>query len=250
MNVTFICLANSRKLNGRCVAGLRTDGGGWIRPVSLESSGTLGPQHYTLDNGNEAALLDVIKVAVSSPCPQLHQPENWDLGRGWWRFLDRFLGAPRWKLIDKVEPSKGEQLLSPFLVGGPNLLGNASDRVRYTEFTHQPAPASLALIEPSGVSWRITQSIRGRRQTRVVFQLDGRPYNLSVTDPKWEQRLSHLTYGLHRREVAGIAPRDRVLFTVSLGEPFKGSSASPEDEGDCFKLVAAVIVLPAMSTPG
>ncbi len=28
----IICLANSRKNGGHCVAGLRMDGGGWLRP--------------------------------------------------------------------------------------------------------------------------------------------------------------------------------------------------------------------------
>src|SRR6266850_2762793 len=29
--VDLICLANSNKMGGRCIAGLRTDGGGWVR---------------------------------------------------------------------------------------------------------------------------------------------------------------------------------------------------------------------------
>jgi len=33
-SVDLICLANSHKWNFRCVAGLRVDGGGWVRPVS------------------------------------------------------------------------------------------------------------------------------------------------------------------------------------------------------------------------
>jgi hypothetical protein len=36
--VDLICLANSRKLGGRCVAGLRLDGSGWVRRVDSPQS--------------------------------------------------------------------------------------------------------------------------------------------------------------------------------------------------------------------
>ena len=225
MDITFICLANSRKLSGRCVAGLRTDGGGWIRPVSQQSSGTLLDYHYILDNKDEAHLLDIIEIGVSSPRPEPHQPENWVLDKNQWKFVARLELA-------KVWPQ-----LRPFLITGPDLLGNQSDRVIYAALNEKPAPASLALIEPSDVSWVITESYRGNRQTRVRFQLGEASYDLAVTDPKWEQQLSHLSWGTHPRQAADISGQDRLLFTVSLGEPFSG---------ECFKLVAAVIVLPAI----
>jgi hypothetical protein len=51
--VEIICLANSRKHSGRCVAGLRTDGQGWIRPVGPSDNGTLFPWHYTLGSAQK-----------------------------------------------------------------------------------------------------------------------------------------------------------------------------------------------------
>ncbi len=59
LGLDIICLANSRKLTGRCVAGLRTDGMGWVRPVSALPDGTLSMKDYTLDHGNEVELLDI-----------------------------------------------------------------------------------------------------------------------------------------------------------------------------------------------
>jgi hypothetical protein len=41
---TIVCLANSRKYQGRCVAGVEWQGqmiGGWIRPVSGMERGAL-----------------------------------------------------------------------------------------------------------------------------------------------------------------------------------------------------------------
>jgi hypothetical protein len=75
--VDIICLANSRKHGGHCVAGLRLDGGGWLRPVGVAADGVLWPDDYTLTNGSEARTLDVIRVGLRTPRPAIHQPENW-----------------------------------------------------------------------------------------------------------------------------------------------------------------------------
>ena len=236
MKVAFICLANSRKHGGRCVAGIRTDGGGWIRPVSRGSSGTLSRGHYTLDNRSEAGLLDVIEVEVSAPRAEPHQPENWVLGREHWGFIDWILGTPQWRLIERIEVAKALPSLEQFTSHGPDLLCGQEGRVSYTDLNNSPAPASLALIEPSNVSFIVAESSKGRIQTRAGFQFGGKHYALPLTDPKWERILSNSTLGIHRPESAGVTPQQRLFFTISLGEPFNG---------ECFKLVAAVIVLPA-----
>lgn len=49
--VQFICLANSWKMGGRCVAGVGAQG--WIRPVSGIPGGTLFTE-YRYANGAEA----------------------------------------------------------------------------------------------------------------------------------------------------------------------------------------------------
>ncbi len=192
MEVTFLCLANSRKLNGRCVAGIRTDGEGWVRPVSRGRSGTISRAEYTLDDTRQARLLDVISVDVAAARPEPHQPENLVLGRERWRFLDWILGTPTWRLIERLEAKNALPLLEKHLSPGPDLLGNEEDRVPYTDLTERPAPASLTLVEPSGVSWIIDETYAGKRQTRASFRFSGRAYNLPVTDPVWEHRLSEL----------------------------------------------------------
>ena len=116
MRVRFICLANSKKLTGRCVAGLRLDSDEWIRPVS-RAEGALLRRHYVLDDGKEAAPLDVIEVHVSQHRPKPYQPENW------------VLEDKQWKLIERLNPGEAYTLLSRVLVPGPQLFGNTSDRV-------------------------------------------------------------------------------------------------------------------------
>jgi hypothetical protein len=67
----IVCLANSRKHGGRCVAGLRANGV-WVRPVSNYQDGTLYNQHYTLDSGAPIAVLDVVRMDVGQSRPVAH----------------------------------------------------------------------------------------------------------------------------------------------------------------------------------
>jgi len=86
-SLDFVCLANSRKHNGRCVAGITT-AGNWIRPVSSEPDGTLYSPDYTCSDGSEPALLDVIRLEAF-PRPEPHQPENWRISGAQWQHLGR-----------------------------------------------------------------------------------------------------------------------------------------------------------------
>lgn len=74
--VEMLCLANLRKHNGRCIAGLRSDGQGWIRLVGLNEDGRFFRAYYTLPDRSEARLLDVLRVLVRSSRAQPHQPGN------------------------------------------------------------------------------------------------------------------------------------------------------------------------------
>jgi len=233
MNVTFVCLANSTKLGGRCVAGIKTDGTGWVRPVSEGPTGTLLPSHYTLDNGREADLLDVVEVEVTHHRPEPHQPENWVIAKRQWRLVERLEAVAAW------------QQVRPFLVLGPTLLGNRTDRIAYPDLRSNPITNSLALIDPSKVNWLITTSLSGKRQTRALFTLGGMSYDLGVTDPQCLQRLSKLKVGLYENADIGIFARDRLLFTISLGVPFSTQYFTEQ----CFKLVAAAMVLQSIKEP-
>lgn len=219
--VELICLANSRKHGGRCVAGLRLDVGGWLRPVDASVLGSLLPRHYRLNDGSDARLLDILRVNFGEPRPDPHQPENVLLGRAPWQLVAR----PAAKDIIPV--------LKAALVTGPELLGNCADRLSFPMLRRAPLPASLALIAPHEVAWQIGSDYTGNRQVRARFALGGVRYDLSVTDPVWEERLKSLPHGEHSMAAMGLAPGDRVLLTISVGEPFGD---------DCYKLVAAVSV--------
>ena len=148
-DIDFICLANSRKLGGRCVAGIQIANNEWIRPVSNFLDGSLVSQHYTLDNGRPAALLDVIRIRVRERKPELTQPENWALEDVKWHHIRTLSGQTA---LDSLEG---------LIDSGPVLLGNTSDRVDISSLAGQLVNASLTLVEPKSLSWCITNSIKG-----------------------------------------------------------------------------------------
>jgi hypothetical protein len=216
-----ICLANSRKLGGRCIAGLPLDGSGWLRPIGTLPDGTLYPPNYILSDGTEAALLDVIQIGVRIHRPAPHQPENWVIDGTSWKLLSRPMG------IGQI------QVLQNAIAHGPELLRGFSDRVPYSSFQQQPAAASLALIAPDTMELYHQLSYRGKPQARGRFTLGqgtkANLYDLVVTDPSWEGIVIHQGPRTLRQSDA------KFLVTISLGEPLGLN---------CYKLIAAIILLP------
>jgi hypothetical protein len=217
----IICLANSRKLRGRCVAGLRVDGCGWLRPVGTLPDGTLYPPDYMLDDSTEAGLLDVIQVGVRFLRPEPHQPENWVIDGSHWMLLSRPMG------------NNLTQVLQNAIVNGHELLNGFSDRVSYASLQQQPATASLALIAPDTIDLYHQLSYRGRPQARGRFTLgvgaQASLYDLAITDPRWEGVVIYQGHRILRQA------ETKFLVTISLGEPFGLN---------CYKLIAAIIPLP------
>src|SRR5881227_3950277 len=87
----ILCLAASHKMRGTCFAGLRTDGGGWIRPCASTEWGELYPSHYRLPDGDAPRVLDVIRIEFEDPQPVPHQPENWLIADAPWQLIHRGL---------------------------------------------------------------------------------------------------------------------------------------------------------------
>ena len=159
----------------------------------------------------------------ASPSPRPHQPENWQI-----------ISSTQWQRLRRLGSQKARRWLHQVAIPGPQLLGSAADRFSYAELVEHPIRSSLCVVEPAEVRWRITTDFRGNRQVRASFKLAGTSYDLSVTDPGWTARLANLRFGSYSNSEAGILGSQAIFLTVSLTEPFKGN---------CFKLIAAVIVL-------
>ena len=224
----IVCLANSRKRQGRCVAGLRVDGKGWLRPVGSNAEGVLHPHHYTLPDDTEPQLGDVLRVHCSRPNPRPYHPEDWVV-----------MSLPWERVADGLGRNKYDWL-RPYLSSDPLLLGSPGERVALARLQAHPVARSLSLIAPQNIKWHIALNKEGERRIRVDFTLNGGHYSLPLTDPVWEQRLLHLKAGVYERETARIDADAEVWLTVSLSEPF---APAEQDAEFCYKLVVGVLVL-------
>ncbi len=197
------------------------DGSGWVRPVAKTADGTLIEKHYTLSDGTEAAPLDVLQIGLSQERPAVHQPENWVIDGKPWQLIDRPMGK---KLID---------VLADAVILRPELFRGFTDRVPYSSLEKQAAESSLALVAPEQLDLFSQSNVKGNPQVRGRFSLGyGRKtsqYNLVVTDIHW----TNTVINQGRRTVR--QSDDRFLLTISLSEPFNG---------ECYKLIAAIILLP------
>jgi hypothetical protein len=222
--VDVICLANSKKLGGWCIAGLRTDGGGWVRPVADTCHGQFYPSHMKLPDGSQPRPLDLLRIPLKEPRPLKSQPENW------------LVSAEPWDLLARPAPEAMLEGLDAALTRGPDLLGSDCDSVPESYFDTHPNASSLALIAPTGIRWRVTKDFNGKRQLRANFRVRNAKYDLGITDVEYERKTRGLDVGTHAFTAAGISlsGASRIRLTISLSEPF---------HGNCYKLVAGVILI-------
>lgn len=233
-NFEFMCLANSIKHGGRCIAGIKTNGSGWLRPVSNNEDGTLYFNDYTLDNGREPELFDIIRVECVEQRAKCHQPENWVISNHKWNYV----GKPNLEQI--------QEILLPEIrrhQNSINLLNNPNERINYNTLKESPTEASLALIKPYNLEWEIKNRY-GERKFRAIFLLGQNWYSLPITDNNWKLKLNSLEDGRYScNEVISKLGLEnytdnKFFLTISLGEPFPHPG---DNQQYCYKLVAAVI---------
>ena len=221
-SLDLLCLANSYKEGGRCVAGLRIDGGGWARPVASVAGGPLFPHHYQLPDGADPQLLDVIRIGIKQHCPLQHQPENW------------LIDASPWRLLHRNAANDHRGLLKNWIARGTELLGDSRIAIPVFEFEGTPMVWSLQFIRPQDLQWRV-EANDGRKRVRAVFRLGAMHYNLPLTDPDYHGVILRRGVGKYSLNDTGVPDDADPLLTISLTEPFNGNR---------YKLVSAIVILP------
>jgi len=222
---TIICLANSRKIAGRCVAGKEVAGnkiGGWVRPISGRPAGELSEEDRRFENGRDPKLLDVIKIPMIESRPQGFQTENHliDGGHYWTKE-----GEATWDQLREALDS----VSGPLWDSSSSSYNGLHDRV--DEAAAAKLGDSLRLIEVKDLT--IEVSVEGaefgnaKRKVRGMFSFNGIQYKLSVTDPIVERKYFLGENGVFR---IGYA-----VLCISLGEPYSGYA---------YKLIAGLL-LPA-----
>lgn len=210
----MLCLANSRKPGGRCVAGLLPDGS-WIRPVTATQGGSLTPAMCTLDKGRPVQALDVVRVGVAKHEPRLHQPENW------------VITDKRWKLVETRDLSDIQDFLDGALTDEPELLGTKTNKVTRAQIQEHPPSSSLALIKVNHPVFDRNSDNPWQRRARLEYH--GVEYYLPIT----------FEFDLPRPGEPRHRSNSTWYFTISLGEPWA------EQGGACFKLIAGALEAPA-----
>jgi hypothetical protein len=219
---TIICLANSRKISGRCIAGREIVNGrlgAWVRPVSSRENGELSDEDRRYENGKDPQVLDVIQIPLLAPRPHTFQTEN------------HLIDADRYWSFDRVATFAAARLA---VDGGAGALwdnqfstyNGLHDKVEAAAAV--PEQGSLRLIEVADLVIHV--GVEGaafgnaKRKVRGRFTHIGVQHWLVITDPLVESHYLAAGDGTHQ---VGQA-----LLCVSLSEPFNGW---------VFKLIAAVI---------
>jgi len=218
----IVCLANSRKHSGRCVAGkeVLTDGfGKWIRPVSARPSAEVSEEERRYENGVLPKVLDIIRIPIIAATPQLYQSENYVIDAEHYWVKD---GELSWREVRQLvdEPV-------PLWINGDSTYYGINDRVKIT--LAAKLANSLLLIEPEDLTIKVVTEGADfgnpKRRVRAEFRHLGTWYSLIVTDPVAERTLL-------AKPNAEYTPKDTFLC-ISLGET--------HSDGCCYKLVATVI---------
>lgn len=233
--VDIICLAKSTKHGGICIAGIKTDGSGWVRPISNKKDGTLYHEHFTDRDGKEPQLFDIIRIPIIRHEPKCHHPENYLIHYSY-----------KWQILGQTSLEQARKLIKPEIDRNSqqaHLLGNFDKMIRYEDLERTPLKSSLAMINPEKLEWEI--KYQNKKNFRCLFYLCGNLYNLPITDPLWIEKLNFLPEGVYSCEQVieklklETFETDKFRLTISLSEPFQPTSQNEQEL--CYKLVASVI---------
>ncbi len=222
----IICLANSYKNSGRCVAGKRFKSGAnndsWVRPISIREGHEISEAERRYSNGELAEVLDIINVPIIAVQPHPYQIEN--------TLIDnRYL----WKLAGKITWDQLKLLAEPPLrlwVSWHHSCHGVNNRVPENLLEHDQGSLKLIALENLVLRVGPQTSLFGNTRLKIKgsFAYAGQRYSLDVTDPIIGKYVEHkyLTDGTGEHNI------NFALVCVSLGEVFNGYA---------YKLIASII---------
>ena len=223
MSITkrMVCLANSRKMQGRCVAGRELNAGvvgAWIRPVSDRPAEEVSEYERQYQDGSDPRVLDIIQVPLLEARPKDYRQENWLIDpQLYWAKL----GTLIWQGLPSFQDRTG-----PLWVIGNSTYNGLNDRIPLTQAIE--LRSSLKLIHVRSLELKVFAPGEAfgntKRRVQARFAFDGMDYWLWVTDPIVERK--------YLAESDGEYEVGEAYLTISIGEPYQGC---------CYRLVATVI---------
>ncbi|MGC4052416.1 MAG: hypothetical protein QM757_24050 [Paludibaculum sp.] len=219
----IVCLANSRKPGGRCVAGKETIQGGygsWIRPVSARPGAEVNVEERQYENGGDPSILDILDISMLAPVPKVHQVENHMIDP---HFYWTRRGAIGWEDIAGLVDA-------PVTLWGTGVSTYHGHNDQITPADAAAFQNSLCLVQPENLSIQVLTPGaafgNNKRKVRASFRYRGVPYNLMVTDPSVENAFLARPNGDYPIHVP-------TYLSVSLTEA--------HTDNYCYKLIATVI---------
>lgn len=220
----IVCLANSRKLSGRCVAGREWSeeqgAGDWVRPISEREKQEVSEQERQYEDGSDPQVMDIIDIPVLEHQPGDHQVENWLLDpKSYWVKAGTFAHDRLHEIIDPVVP---------LWIDGYSTYNGSNDKIPLESIASVPDSLRLIHVERLTLSVFSPSEAFGNPKRRVQgrFRHADAEYALWITDPKYEKK--------YLAKQNGNYELDDCYLTISLGEPFQEQDA-------VYKLIAAVI---------
>jgi hypothetical protein len=219
----IICLANSRKITGRCVAGKRICDQSWCRPISARPGHEISEIDRRYSNGEMAELLDIIEIPSIKKMPNEHQNENVLIDD---RFYWEKKGRVSWHEILALVDQDADLWINRF-----RSYYNQNNRVPET-FIDQGS-GSLRLIyvdkivlhaEPKAPEFGNIKPI-----VRASFMYRDHEYRLDLTDPEYEAACLRKGVGEYTIASAVACVSLSELHTNQNGETF------------AYKLVTSII---------
>ena len=214
--VKMICMANSWRPGGRCVAGIDIETGEWIRPVLRDQNAI--PEGATVFGNHPLEPLDVIEMDLAAPKYKTRfQKEN------------RIITSEQWAHVDRVTADDVLQYCSD----NWNVLHSSAKVVKPDVLEIKPPDewTSLELRRVADVTFEPDD--RKENRWKAMFRtgaISASNYSLSLTDPIATERLNE-----------GEDLDGEWLLTLSLTEPIAMPQYGLPEL--CYKLVAAAIPL-------
>jgi hypothetical protein len=208
-------LANSRKHNNRCIAGINFDTGEWVRPVTNTEDGHV-PTNLTVVSGEPIETLDKIDIPISQEKGDGHESEN------------RLILSGSWTRNGQAKPS--------------DLL-----RFRETNLLHYQREDWLNAIPYS----YLLSLPRHKRRTLQLMQTEH--FKCFKTQyGKWKGSIpiinsdENLISNITDPEMTGLLELGHTmssscLFILSLGQPWQKPDS--DSEMMCYRLIVGVIEL-------
>lgn len=220
----IVCLANSRKLNGRCVAGrelVADRPGTWVRPVSARQYQEVSEYERQYEDGSDPKLLDVVDIPLLKHRPGDYQQENWllDPDHYWTK-----VGSCSWEYLTQLSEAGGTLWRN-----GSHTYNGTNDQIPFQAAVRETSSLKLIHVDEARLHVFAPGEAFGNSKRRVQarFRFNGSDYALWVTDPNIER--------CYLAQDDGYYDLSECFLTISLGEPFNEH---------CHKLVAAVMEKP------